>query len=156
MLVILSITWIALQVFNFQVTQHGLGYWITGDGAQPIIAMVTMVLVAADIIGYVAFAYVQKPMDGIGILLWLGATLTNAVIVWQTVSRTMAEQTASHNPLLTQSQLLWALPIVVATGVWALRILVVGTLGHGSALLEIELSETQPLTPIKRTDASNT
>lgn len=156
--VVLIVSLIAFEIFNFDTTQYALSNLI-GDVRFFGIGWASILAIAFCSIDFAGLIRLFTPEQGedepkvVWYLMgaWLMGATMNAVMTWWAISLTLLNHNFG-NEVLSRDQLLLYVPIFVAILVWLTRILFIGAFTvAGEHIFE----SSQPANRNKRTYSSN-
>lgn len=127
--------WMFFQLFNFSATQYGITLFL-GPRAEAMAVVMTLAFVLFDIVGYVAIAYIGKPIDAFGLGVWTLGTLTNAGVVWYALAMAISPLPIWPLPMMTSESFYGLVPFVIALGTWAMRTVIVTFIGYSTKIME--------------------
>ncbi len=125
----------AFEVFNFDTTKYALSD-LLGEDSLLGFSWATILGFAFCAIDFAGLVRIFTPEQDKGqhkevwylMGAWLLGATMNAVMTWYAVSLTLLQRPLQSSEVLTQEQLLTAVPIFVAILVWLTRILFIGAL----------------------------
>ena len=156
----------AFELFNYSTTNYALSD-LLGDLNLAQVRWATILALAFCGMDFAGIAWLFTPKKrlagGLGswylIAAWFLAATMNAMLTWWSVSLALLGHETLGNELITRQSLLRSAPIFVATLVWLLRVLLIGSFTlRGTAIPSASAFESasQEVTPPSSKQPSRT
>ncbi len=134
-LMILGAT-VLFEAFNYSTTEHALtdAFGDLGFIGIPLATILALAFCGLDFAGIARLFSTEDReesgrMEGIYLLAaWILAGSMNAVMTWWSVTESLLGRPMIGNELLPRQDLVTYVPVLVAGGVWLIRILLIGAL----------------------------
>lgn len=146
---------VLFEAFNYSTSEHALtdAFGDLGFVGIPLATILALAFCGIDFAGIARlFSSEDREeagrIEGIYLLAaWLLAGCMNAVMTWWSVTESLLGRPAIGNELLARQDLILYVPILVAGGVWLIRILLIGTLtmtGHNLFSIKPKTGDRRP------------
>lgn len=143
----------AFEIFNFSTTQFALAD-LLGDLHLARLSLATVLALAFSGIDFGGIARLFTPQREHAerieiwylVAAWFLAGGMNAILTWWAVTLSLMGQADLGNELFTRRQVLGFVPVFVASVVWLIRILLIGTLTMGGRRLFSQARTPAPFT----------
>lgn len=132
--IVLILSLLAFELFNFTTTEFALGGFL---GALKFLGMgwASILAIAFCFIDFAGIARLFTPESGRGthteawylLGAWLLAASMNALLTWWGVSLAILGHETLGNELVSREALLRVVPVFIAATVWVIRVLIIGT-----------------------------
>ncbi len=145
----------AFEIFNFSTTQFALAD-LLGNLRLAQLSLATVLALAFCGIDFGGMARLFTPQRGRAdrvetwylVAAWFLAGGMNAILTWWAVTLSLMQQPDLGHELFTRRQVLTFVPLFVASVVWLIRVLLIGTLTMGGRRLFSQASKPAPLTTL--------